>query len=205
MTMKVILTLLCVIFIVFGHPLKMFADPYLDNITQSAKTDAEGQATTDMRFRDDMKWLLGGMCFGCAVMAIGGGVSLYVADQMYPKRYIEKKIHHPGFEFLPIGPYTTTRKIPNQSEIANYNRALTIGSIVAYGTSLGWTSFMAFVEIKETLPLPERMVGKPPAYVTAYIAAYESKSKSMKRRRFIIGSVIGSSCMLPVFLSATED
>ena len=203
--MKIILTLLCVIFIVFGHPLMVFADQYLDNITQSAKTDAEGHATTDIRFSDDMKWLLGGMCFGGAVMAIGGGVSLYVADQMYPKRYIEKKTHHPGFEYLPIGPYTTTKRIPIQSKIDNYNRALTIGNIVAYGTSLGWTSLMAFTEIKETSPLPERMVGKPPAYVTAYIAAYESKSKSMKRRRFIIGSIIGSSCMLPVFLSATED
>lgn len=82
-----------------------------------------------------------------------------------------------------------------------------IGSIVAISCLVGISAscFPAFI-LSDAIPirtLPDRLLGKSPAYIEAYTLEYTSKIKQYRRKRLIMGIPMTGVCFLGMGLIGT--
>ena len=93
--------------------------------------------------------------------------------------------------------------------LAGFSVPLLIGGYyMAGGTTGGTISYSVFVpgvvagasQYYPISPRTDRFLGKTPAYVSAYVDAYESEVKSLRRRSLLWG--VGSGVVLLIVLSS---
>ena len=173
------------------------------------KSDAEQDARADS---NTFVWFGAGVCVGSCLTGIGAMIATLVADEMYPHRYTTRTRTGGGSSgsgwFPTIPEFTYTEKIPNQRQIDEYNRVRLVGTAAAPIVS----SVLLYYQVgrigKDASPPAYRFAGKPPAYIQAYTDVYKAKIKSLHRRSFltggIIGAVVGGGCALRVVLATQE-
>ena len=154
-----------------------------------------------------------GLGLGVGIGIIGKVATNAIAESRYPKstHYRTEFITEPvgphshgrlggfffGFSMQPRKHEFTTRsvEIPIDKQIDGYNGIKRAGMILNPLVSLLLSGSIAAAIQSGSPPSAENFVGKSPAYIQAYTEAYKSKVQSLRRTRFIIGSVIGTSCL----------
>ena len=214
--MRKILTLLCAIVIVFDIPEFTLAEQHTaDPMNLSAKMAGEQDASNDISMFSQSTWLARGICVGCSLTIIGTIAANSIANKAYPKNLEYKdykrvtRTQTITSSSEPKRLRTYTEFVPKeryQRQIGRSNRLKFIGTFASPAISVllsHWTG----LTIRPSTPPSVRLLGKSPEYIKAYSQAYIAKNRSIKRRAFFAGSVVGivsavslaqESCVLSV-------
>ncbi len=198
-----------VVLITFSTPMLATAEQdSVSDVVATAKAAGERDA---LHHEKGLRAFGLGLGLGVGIGIIGRVATNAIAESRYPKSTHYRKefttepvgTHSHGgsiFGYFSMQPrkhefMTVPVEIPIDKQIDGYNGIKRAGMILNPLVSLLLSGSIAAAIQSGSPPSAENFVGKSPAYIQAYTEAYKSKVQSLRRTRFIIGSVIGTSCL----------